>query len=158
MDLLEGLQEVFEELPGDLTPSIDARVWDEIRGGELEVRIKIPKRFVPIASAERLVAGAKNLDFGVFRGHRLLQETSRLESLSLVVVVADPGDLAAAKLGESRVVAGQLDAAALAPGDDLEKRDRGVVSDGPDLQILDPPALPALVPARQPGAKGVRPG
>src|SRR5207248_10546391 len=86
------------------------------------------------------------------------RRSSGFERLGLVVVVRDPHDLAVAIFGHHGVVSCELDAAPLAPRDHLEEGDRPVFAHGPDLEILDSPALPGLIPPGQPSVEGVGPG
>src|SRR6185295_15821859 len=89
--------------------------------------------------------------------HRLLRESGGFEGLLLVVVVPQPHDPAVAELAEDGVVSAKLDPA-LPPRDDhSEERDHLVIARGKEFDPLDPPTLPARVPAGQPFIEGVSP-
>src|SRR3989442_16021236 len=80
----------------------------------------------------------------------LLRQPHSFERLLLVVVVPDFYDLPCPQRADHGIVAGKLDAAALALRNHQEQGDGPVLSHGPDLQVLHPPPLPGVVPDPEP--------
>src|SRR2546427_6448475 len=85
----------------------------------------------------------------------LLRQSHGFEGLLLVVVVPHFCDLACPQRADQGIAPRKLDAASLALDKHQEQGDGPVLAHRPDLHVLHPPTLPALVPDPDPFAEPV---